>query len=243
VTRLPRAVAALTVASLVLVACGGSDDPVAAPDDPSTEASDDTGDAADTAGSTSNGDAPDATVDPNLPAEMLPYVGPVEVIGDPLPRLADESNDPAVGMPAPILVGQDYAGSAVRIDAAAAGPTMVVFLAHWCPHCNAEVPRLNELRDAGRFPDDLNIVAVSTSINPTLPNFPPDEWLEDVDWTYPAMADGADVETESFIAAAAFGVSGFPFVTIIDADGNVTDRWSGEREPDQVIAELDAALG
>ena len=32
---------------------------------------------------------------------------------------------------------------------------MVVFLAHWCPHCNAEIPVLNEWRDSGEIPDGL----------------------------------------------------------------------------------------
>lgn len=227
-------VAALAACCLVLAACGGDDDePVADTASPVTD-----GDAQPTA----SGDGPDATIDPDLPAEYVDVVGPVEVIGESLPTLPADGTDDAVGSAAPVLVGVDYDGSTVRIDPGADGPTMIVFLAHWCSHCNAEVPRLNQLRDEGRFPEGLDIVAVSTAVNPGQPNFPPDEWLVEMDWTYPAMADGVDVSRETFIAADAFGVSGFPFVTLVDEDGTVAARWSGEREPDEIISMIESNL-
>ncbi len=34
----------------------------------------------------------------------------------------------------------------------------------------------------------------------------------------------------------------FPFITVVGADGTVLGRWSGESEPDDFIAKLDAAL-
>ena len=49
--------------------------------------------------------------------------------------------------------GYDYDGNETTIDPATDGPTMVVLLAHWCPHCNAEIPVLNEWRDSGEIPD------------------------------------------------------------------------------------------
>ena len=111
---------------------------------------------------------------------------------------------------------------------------MVVFLAHWCPHCNAEIPVINELRDAGRVPAGVNVVAVSTAVSPGQPNFPPSKWLDDKDWTYPAMADGVDMVNETFIASNAFGVTGFPFITLIDANGSggrpLVGRAPGERD-------------
>ncbi|MEO6570828.1 MAG: TlpA disulfide reductase family protein [Ilumatobacteraceae bacterium] len=140
-------------------------------------------------------------------------------------------------------VGAAFDGTPIRVDPAVNGPTMLVFLAHWCPHCNDEMPRLNDLRDAGRFPVDLNIVAVSTAVDPSRPNFPPSQWVVDKDWTYPTIADGIDVQREELIAATAYGLSGFPFVTLIDGQGVVRARWSGEREEDQVIALITANLG
>ncbi len=243
--RSPRLMVLGLVAAILVTACGSDDEPVAAPADeqaadeqPAAEPS--------TAGEPApTGDGASATIAPDVPEEFLPAIGPVEVLGDVLPFLdtADVATDPAVGMPAPVLIGEAYDGSTVRIDATASGPTMVVFLAHWCPHCNDEIPRINSLRDEARFPDDLNIVAVATASSPQRPNFPPGPWLDDMDWTYSAMADGIDTVRETFIAAEAFGVSGFPFVTLIDGNGDVAARWSGETDPDQFITRIDQYLG
>jgi thiol-disulfide isomerase/thioredoxin len=180
------------------------------------------------------------TASADLPAAMEDVIRPVEVTGVALPLLpaTDPPADPAVGMAAPVLVGEGYGGEPIRFDASESGPTMVVFLAHWCPHCNAEMPRLQQLSEEGRIPAGVDLVAVSSGVNPGAPNFPPDAWLEDMDWRFPTLADGIDLERQVFIAGNAFGVSGFPFVTLIDADGIVLARWAGERTADEIAALL-----
>ena len=216
-SRFVRALATALLAATALAACGGDDD---------------TG-------------APSAEAPLTVPSEYLPAIRPVEVSGDPLPRLdgVAPDDDPARGQAVPVLTGEDYAGNPVRIDPATDGPTMVVFLAHWCPHCNAEVPRLTGLRDAGRLPADLDIVAVATGSDPRRPNFPPGDWLADLDWTWPVMADDIDLAEEGWVASAAYGVDGFPFVALVDADGNVAARWSGGSEPDEIVARIEQYLG
>lgn len=180
--------------------------------------------------------------DPAVSAETLAalgaVLGDVEVVGDPLPQFADGTPDTAIGTTAPVIVGADYTGSPVTVDAATDGPTMVLVVAHWCPHCNAELPKINQLRDDGRIPDGVNVVAVSSGLDPDRSNFPPDRWLVDMDWTLPVVADGLD-GSGSFIASAAYGTAGVPFGVLIDGDGVVTERWAGERS----IDELAAALG
>ncbi|HTH07563.1 MAG TPA: TlpA disulfide reductase family protein [Ilumatobacteraceae bacterium] len=249
----PACIAAATLV-LALAACGGDDDdatsatttPTPAATAPSTtEAATDA--PGTTAGETSPseaGDGPNATVSPDLPDVYQGEVGPVEIQGDSLPELPDSSgdNDPAKGLAAPVVIGEDFDGNTVRIDAANDGVTLVVFLAHWCPHCNREVPHINELRDAGAFPEDLNIIGVSTGISPDRPNWPPSEWFEDMDWTYPVIADGVDMERQTFIAADAYGLTSFPFMTLIDADGKVLARWSGEMEKEDLLQKIEDNL-
>ena len=234
-----RRIFALVVAGAVatLAACGGESGPIADPDDNNSAA-----------GSTAApvvphpSEAPLATISPDLPEDLEGSVGPVLIVGDELPAYADAVPDPAIGVEAPVIAGKDFEGRTVRIDAIAGGPTMVVFLAHWCPHCNAEIPVINELRDSGAFPDGLNVVGVSTAGNAGRPNFPPGRWLEQMDWSYPVIMDGVDMEREIFIAADALGVTGFPFTVLIDGDGTVQARWSGGRSGSEISALVNANL-
>lgn len=225
-----RSVVVSVVATIAIAACG-SDEPVVDPDSPPPAAA--------TAGDTVPGE-PVPTIASDVPDEFLDGVGPVAVVGDPLPAFPQAGADPAVGMSAPVLVGENVDGVPTRVDAVADGPTWFVFLAHWCPHCNDEIPVINQMRDNGMIPDGVNVVGISTAYGPDRPNWPPDEWLEDKDWTYPAINDGIDTVTESYIAASGFGIGGFPFSMLVDGDGTVTARWSGGRtaaELEQLLAD------
>lgn len=249
-----RIIAMSAVAALgTLAACGGESGPVAAPDDarsaPTTASAGSTATAAATtdAGDSSSSQTP-ATISPDLPDILVGEVGAARIVGDPLPPHtagpgAPVNADEAVGMAAPVVIGENFDGEAVRIDAVASGPTMVIFLAHWCSHCNAEIPEINKLRDEGRIPEGLNIVGVSTALEPGQPNFPPSRWLDDKDWTYPAIADGVDLELGQFIATTAYGVTGFPFITLVNGDGTVAARWSGQRGADDFLAMIETHLG
>jgi thiol-disulfide isomerase/thioredoxin len=152
-----------------------------------------------------------------------PLAATVTVDGAPLPPLEDPNDDPAVGMAAPALHGSDYAGQRTDIVPGSGGAMLVVFLAHWCPHCNDEIPVLLEWRDSGNIPSDLQIFGVSTAVSPERPNYPPGQWLQDKGWDWPVLADDVD-----FTAGNAYGVTAFPGFTLIDADGNVAARGSGE---------------
>jgi thiol-disulfide isomerase/thioredoxin len=189
-----------------------------------TRGGDDDGDAASTVptpapGATSPGSAGGTTEGGTID----PLAATVMVDGQSLPPLEDPNNDAAVGMAAPALHGTNYDGQATDIVPGTGGPMLVVFLAHWCPHCNDEIPVLLEWRDSGGIPSDLQIFGVSTAVDPNRPNFPPGQWLQDKGWDWPVLAD--DVE---FTAGNAYGVTGFPGFTLIDADGNVAARGSGE---------------
>jgi cytochrome c biogenesis protein CcmG, thiol:disulfide interchange protein DsbE len=160
----------------------------------------------------------------------------VVVDGEPLPQ-GEGSSDPAIGSPAPALSGFDYAGQAVDIAPGTDGPMMVVFLAHWCPHCNAEVPVLLDWEASGDLPAELQVVGVSTAVAADRPNYPPGQWLADKGWDWPVIAD--DVEQT---AVQAYGVTGYPYITFIDADGNVVARTSGEQPIETLQALADATV-
>lgn len=139
-----------------------------------------------------------------------------------IPPFSDPAADPAIGMAAPTVQGIDFDGSAVEI-ANDGEAKAVLFLAHWCSHCQAEVPRVQAWMDGGGGVDGIEIVSVVTSMNSAQPNFPPSAWLDREGWTAPVIRDDS-----SSTALAAYGAGGFPYWVFVDADGNVVRRSSGE---------------
>jgi len=162
---------------------------------------------------------------------------PVEVTGEALAPFEDPAADPAVGQASPVVNGQGFDGTAMTIGGAGDKPTLLVFLAHWCPHCNREVPEVIKLNDAGGIPADLDVIGISTAVASDRPNYPPSEWIVDKGWPFPTMADSENSE-----ALSAFGGTGFPFLVMVDSDGTVLARQSGESTADELGAWIDATL-
>ena len=160
-----------------------------------------------------------------------PY-GVVSIEGDPLPPLGD-GEDAAVGQVAPTVRSERGDREATLTPGEDGRPTMVVFLAHWCPHCQAEVPLLVDMAGDGAF-DDVRTVAVLTGTTDTRPNFPPDEWLDREGWTGDRLHDD-----EASTAGAAYGLTGFPMLVFLDEDGRVTQRYSGQQPREAIQAAID----
>lgn len=180
----------------------------------------------------------ETTVDSKLPDSQ-----PVTVTGDPLPAFDQTEGDEAIGMTAPILEGSDFQGDPITIDAAADGPTMVVFLAHWCVHCNAEVPVLLDWKNSGGVPPELNVVGVATAVSSQAPNYPPAQWFSEKGWSWPVLVDEkVDDSGSAGKGAQAYGATGWPYFVIIGEDGTVKVRVSGEVPADELQQIVDAAL-
>ena len=144
------------------------------------------------------------------------------VTGDPLPIFNPAAADPVVGLTAPSALGADWEDNEVKIEADGRAK-IVVFLAHWCPHCQAEVPVVQTWLDEGNLPDDVDMYSVVTSTDRLRPNWPPQDWLEEEGWTVPALMDN-----EIGTVAVNYGMSGTPFYVVLDGDNNVIRRASGE---------------
>jgi thiol-disulfide isomerase/thioredoxin len=161
---------------------------------------------------------------------------PVVVEGTALPAfVVGSESDAAVGQVPPTLEGKSFDGTPITIDPGDGQPKVVIFAAHWCPHCQAEVPRIVEWQQAGLLPDGVDVYGVSTGTTSTRPNYPPSAWLEREGWPFPTMADAADN-----VAAQAWGLSSYPFFVVLDADGKVVQRASGELTQEQFVALLDS---
>ena len=161
-------------------------------------------------------------------------VGAVTVDGTSLPAYdADARTDAAVGDTAPTLEGSGFDEQPVTIGPTG-NPQVVMFLAHWCPHCQAEVPRIVTLADQGAF-EGIDVASVATGTSADAPNYPPSAWLTREDWPFEVLVDD-----RQGTAAAAYGLSAYPFFVFLDGDGKVLGRTTGEIEPDHLEAILDA---
>lgn len=158
-----------------------------------------------------------------------PVFGPISVDGAPLEAFTTTRDDPARDEAAPVVIGESADGAATTIGAPGE-PTMVVFLAHWCPHCQRELPRIVELMADGDLAG-VRVVAVLTGSSADRPNFPPMAWLDREGWSGEVLLDD-----EASEAAQSFGLTSYPFLTFLDRDGTVAARASGELPAEDIVA-------
>jgi thiol-disulfide isomerase/thioredoxin len=159
--------------------------------------------------------------------------GEVWVSGKPLAQDEGASKDPAIGCETPHVVGQTFDGK--PLDLTRSGqPTVLVFFAHWCPHCNREVPKLVSWLEDHGAPSGVRIVGVATGSSKQAPNFPPKSWLKKLGWKQPTVADD-----EHGTAGAALGLTAYPYFVFLRADGSVFLRQEGEWDIDQFAAKVD----
>ena len=164
-----------------------------------------------------------------------PASAPTSVSGTALPEFTDPASDPAVGTEVPALSGIDLSGSPLSIGPDD-GPMAIVVLAHWCPHCQAEVPVLVDYLESTGMPEGVRLVGVSTAIDEARPNYPPSAWLAREGWSVPTLVDDA-----SSTALGALGLRLFPGFVFVDAEGRVVQRVTGEvpiETFDQIVRSL-----
>lgn len=112
----------------------------------------------------------------------------------------------------------------------AGGPAVISIWAEWCPHCQVELPVLQEVvRD---YPD-AELVTILSSIG-AQPGPEPDAYLADHGLTFPVAVDD-----EAGTLAQAFGLQAFPTIYFVDADGTVVYANSGEVPEQELRAQLD----
>jgi cytochrome c biogenesis protein CcmG, thiol:disulfide interchange protein DsbE len=178
--------------------------------------------------------APDQDArDREAAASDAPVYADVRVEGAQLQQWTGTGSDSAEGSTVPTIAGTDIEGRSLALMPGGGAARAYVVVAHWCPHCQEEVPRLVEWARDNELPMGVEVVAVSTSVDRGQPNFPPAAWLAREDWPWPVFVDD-----EVGSAGDALGVQGYPFMVFTDAEGTVVSRYSGEMP----IDEWDAAI-
>lgn len=187
------------------------------------------------------GTASTATAEPahesveGLDHDATAQTSAVTIDGAPLP--AFDGSDAGLGETAPTLTGQRHDGTEFSVGAD--GTTKIVyFLAHWCPHCQEELPLVQRLVNEGSFPEGVELIAVSTALNAERPNYPASAWFETEAFSGDIMRD-----SELNEALIAFGGSGFPYAVALDGDNNLLARVGGQQSEDATLEFWSAAAG
>jgi thiol-disulfide isomerase/thioredoxin len=170
--------------------------------------------------SASIADAGEQTADITIDGAPLAPMPPDVQISD--------ASDSAIGTVAPTLTGTNFDDEEITIGPDGR-PKAIYFLAHWCPHCQAEVPVVQGLIDAGRVPEGMDIYAVSTSVDRGQGNYPASTWLDEEGFTPTVIRDD-----EASSALQAFGGSSFPYVVYLDGENRVVTRSSGSLGGDAI---------
>lgn len=157
-------------------------------------------------------------------------VGEISVKGNPLTPYSD-GPDQSIGLPAPSFSGPGIDSEIISIENDGKAKA-IIFLAHWCPHCQREVPIVQDYIDTFGLPEGVDLIAVATSIDKGRDNYPPTEWLQREGWSSPAIYD---LNRE---IADAYGLEAFPYWVFIDKDFNILARRTGNIPQDLVGALL-----
>ena len=148
-----------------------------------------------------------------------------------------------VGAAAPDFSLQDTEEETVSLESLAGKPVLIAFFAPWCPHCQDEVPRLNEIH--AEYGDRVHIVSISAT--PYGKDYPADKrhiTVGDIEWfqkefsiTYPLLFD------PSLQVATAYNISSFPTTYILDADHRIVEVFEGGRPVAEFQSVLNGILG
>ena len=158
----------------------------------------------------------------------------VQIRGKYLPKLVQGYEDSALGWAAPEVKGVGLDGEEIYIGGEGS-TTLIMVLAHWCPHCRNEVRELAPFLNETDSLDRVRMVTLLTSINDERANFPPHTWLDLEKWPVPSIVD-----TPSSQIATAYGISSFPFFIVINDKGEIALRIPGRLGVETLSRLLDA---
>ena len=136
-------------------------------------------------------------------------------------------NDTAVGQPIPNIRLTD--GTSLTVEV----PTLFVFVADWCPHCNDEVPQLVAAIADGSF-DGVRVVLVATGSPSTRDQW--NAWLAEKGWTGDVLFDTNSGDRAPGQMAFYLGAPGYPFLVMLNSDGTVAARSVGSQPIADIVA-------
>lgn len=136
-----------------------------------------------------------------------------------------------VGEQVPAFSAPGLDGGTVSWGDVEGTPTVLVVWASWCPHCQVELPILVPATQAR---DGIELISVTTAIGQN-PGPTPSAFLADE-----GLVLTTAVDDEAGTLMQGLGVSSFPTVYYVGADGSVVNATVGESPEGAIEANLDA---
>ena len=172
------------------------------------------------------------------PAPASSSALPTEDMGESQQRqtLAVGSNPPGFSL-------QNIEGETISLESLEGKPVVVSFFAPWCPHCQDEAPRLNQIY--AQYGDRVHIVSISAT--PFGKDYQTDKstrislddlrWFqEEYDITYPLLFD------PSIQVATAYQIASFPTTYLLDSEHRVVEVFEGGKSVAEFQRVLDGIL-
>lgn len=125
------------------------------------------------------------------------------------------------GSQAPAFSAEGVDGGDVSLPTTDGEPTLLVFFATWCPHCNNEAPIISDLAEQN---EDLNVVMVGID---------GEDDSEKVQRFVEEYGIGGEALYQPSLGQT-YRVSGYPTSYVIDGRGQVVTANSGET-PEEVL--------
>jgi thiol-disulfide isomerase/thioredoxin len=125
----------------------------------------------------------------------------------------------SAGETVPDFTAPAIGGGSVRWSARGEGPTVLSVWAPWCPHCQVELPLLDDVMSS--YPG-VNFLTVVTAIG-AKPGPDPATFLRDQ-----GIDASTAIDDSAGSIAAALGIRGFPTLYFVASDGTVVREMEGE---------------
>lgn len=132
------------------------------------------------------------------------------------------------GTQAPEFSTQGVDGGEISLSGSGGEPTLLVFFATWCPHCNEEAPILAELAEEN---EDLNVVmaGMDGEDNPEKVR----QFVEEYGIEGQAMYEPSLGQT--------YQVTGYPTAYVLDGQGEIVGANAGETPKEVLQGWIDEA--
>jgi len=135
------------------------------------------------------------------------------------------------GESVPSFTAPDLFGGTVNWGDYAGSPAVLSVWAPWCPHCQVELPVLDQVM--ADYPD-VGWVTIVTAVD-AQPGPTPEEYMQDEGLSFPVAVDDDDGTLSS-----AFGIQGFPTLYFVNSDNTVAAEYEGEVDEATLRSTIDS---